>query len=155
MCWGGNEKDLVFVGAYSRRKGSKEGWRLSAACITPDGQPHNAFSGRSTVAPSASTYSAAISDPANGPQVGALADGSVVLVGEVTTSQGPTIGIVSVGPSVAWAAERPGVPTGLAISEDASQLIAVASNTPAGGMTVDFYSASQVPKQARAKPSRR
>jgi hypothetical protein len=155
MCWGGRDKDLVCVGAYSRRKGSREGWRLSAACITPDGQPHNAFSGRSIVAPSASTYSAAVANPTKGPQIGALADGSVLLVGEVTTSQGPTIGIVNVGAAVAWAAERPGSPTGLAISDDASQLIAIASNTPSGGMTVDFYSAAPAPTQARARSSSR
>jgi hypothetical protein len=93
-------------------------------------------------------------DPLSGPQVGALADGSVLIVGQVTTNEGPTVGIVTVGPAVAWAAERPGIPTGLSISEDAAQTIAISSTTAKGGMTVDFYSTAQVPKQARRQSVR-
>jgi hypothetical protein len=150
MCWSGPDKERVYVGAYSRRKGAKEGWRLSAACITADGQPSSAFTGRSsTVAPSASTYDATVSDPTSGPQIGVLADETVILVGQVTTNAGPTIGILSLSPAAAWAAERPGIPTGLTISTDQQQLIAISATTANGGMTVEFYQPSAGARQAR------
>jgi hypothetical protein len=150
ICWSGPDKERAYIGAYSRRKGMKEGWRLSAACIAADGQPYNAFGGRnSTIAPSASTYDASVTDPVNGPQIGVLADETVILVGQVSTTAGPAIGIVSLGPTAAWAAERPGIPTGVAISRDAAQLIAVSATTPSGGMTVEFYSPNGGVRQAR------